>query len=340
MSTFNFGGLYETLYATNPFERFRNERVDLDPEQSKQAVASRDFLISQIQGQAASNKNFPVITGGFLPFGSFSRKNKIRPLDDVDLLVALNGAGTMAQQSPNDANTWWLRISNPSASLAVFPDGYGFVNSTKVLNAIRDGLMKVKSYRRADLKKDMEAVVLNLTSYPWNFDVVPAVPIGNTPGKVDYYLIPDGTGNWKRTDPRVDAQLVNNAQQHNQLFQPLCRLLKYWNKRTHKPVLPSYYFEILVIWVFQNRTITSLKLGLLDFFTHAPSVLYQTCPDPKRLGSNLDADIDVQTKKKVATAMDDARKAVTGAQGFGMFQGMGTQELEYWRRVFGQEYGV
>lgn len=337
----SFGSFYEALHAGGAFERFRSQVVDLDSEESKRAVASRGFLIDQIKAQAAANKEFPSLSGEFIPFGSFSRKTKIRPLDDIDLLVPLNGSGTTAQPSQSTPHKWWLKISNPAAPLAAFPDGYGFVNSTKILNALKAGLIKVKSYKRAELKKSMEAVVLNLQSYSWNFDVVPAVPIGNTPGQIAYYLIPDGTGDWKRTDPRIDSQLVNKAQSdHNQQFRPLCRLLKYWNKRPHKPVLPSYYFEVLVLWVFQNRAVNSLKQGLVDFFTHAPEVLFQACPDPKRMGANLDADVDLETKKKIAAAMADGRAAATSAIGLGMWQGMERNELEYWKKVFGQEYGT
>jgi len=331
--------LLEAMIRANAFTRFQAKYVDLLPEESKRAVASRDFLIEQIKNQASENWHFPTVTGEFLPYGSFARKTKIRPLNDIDILVVLAGNGTMAQPSSNDPNTWWLKITNPAAPLAAFPDAYGFVNSTKVLNAIKDGLLKVKSYRKADLKKNMQAVVVDLSSYAWNFDVVPAVPIGRSLSEISYYLIPDGTGDWQRTDPRIDSQLI--ARRHaetNQLFRPLCRLLKYWNNRTSKPVLPSYYFEILVLRVFQNRSITSLKQGILDFFTHAPASLYQACPDPKGLGKNLDVGVDLLTKFKVGSAMQAAQKAVTSAIVLGPVRGMERYELDGWQKVFGPEY--
>jgi hypothetical protein len=186
MNGTSLGSLFEAMLVANAFTRFRTNYVDLDPEESKRAVGSRDFLIEQIKSQASANQYFPTVTGEFLPYGSFSRKTKIRPLDDIDLLVVLAGNGTIAQPSPNDPYKWWLNIANSAAPLARFPDDYGFVNSTKVLNAMRDGLMKVKSYRKADLKKNMQAVVLDLSSYAWNFDIVPAVAVGNThtPGKL------------------------------------------------------------------------------------------------------------------------------------------------------------
>jgi hypothetical protein len=154
-------------------------------------------------------------------------------------------------------------------------------------------------------------------------------------------LIPDGTGEWQRTDPRIDSQLViRQHAQSNQLFRPLCRLLKYWNKRTSKPVLSSYYIEILVLRVFQNRIITSLKQGVLDFFTYAPALLYQGCLDPKGLGRHLDAEVDLQTKLKVGGAMQGAQKAVRAAMVLGSVRGMERYELENWRKVFGPEYGT
>src|SRR5262249_5581768 len=340
MNGTSLASIFEAMLVANAFTRFRTNYVDLDPEESKRAVGSRDFLVEQIRSQASANQYFPTITGEFLPYGSFARKTKIRPLDDIDLLMVLAGQGTMAQPSPNDPYNWWLKIANAAAPLARYPDDYGFVNSTKVLNAIRDGLMKVKSYRKAELKKNMQAVVVDLTSYAWDFDVVPAVPIASTPHKIDYYLIPDGTGDWQRTDPRIDSLLVARRHaQTNHLFRPLCRLLKYWNRRISKPVLSSYYFEILVLRVFENRSITSLKQGVLDFFTHAPALLYQACSDPKGLGHNLDAEVNLATRLKIGGAMGEVQKAATLAIGYGLVPGMERYELLAWRKVFGPEYG-
>ena len=50
------------------------------------------------------------------------------------------------------------------------------------------------------------------------------------------YLIPDGNGNWKKTDPRIDAANVTNLnQQHNGNILKVIRLAKYWQKDLRCP---------------------------------------------------------------------------------------------------------
>lgn len=171
------------VYTTqDAFNLFRSREVDLTDDVTKDARASRDFLLRQIESTAKDSKAFPKLYGGAISFGSFARSTKTQPLDDIDLLLLLNGHGTAAQQSQVTTYTYWLEVADPTASMAAFPDDCGYVNSTKVLNAIKAGLSDVRKYKKADIKKNMEAVTLSLPSYDWVFDIVPAVPIGNWKG--------------------------------------------------------------------------------------------------------------------------------------------------------------
>jgi hypothetical protein len=243
-----------------------------------------------------------------MPYGSFARRAKIRPLDDIDVLVLLSCAETSVRQSPNDPHTWWLHLESSTSSLAAFPDGFGYVNSTKILNKISSTLDKVSHYSRADIKKNMQAVTLKLASYSWSFDLVPAVPVSDGNGGIAYYLIPNGSGNWLRTDPRIDEKNIQaRNRQHGGNLLATMRLLKYWNKRVHKPRLPSYYFETLVLQVFAYApTIVNLPDAVKYFFDHCPSYLWGQCPDPKVLGPALDEQIDSETKYRVSTALSEA----------------------------------
>src|SRR5205823_3162925 len=124
----------------------------------------------------------------------------------------------------------------------------------------------------------------NLASYPWVFDIVPAVPIEDGSGATRHYLIPNGTGDWIRTDPRIDARnltAVNTA--HAQRLLPVMRFLKYWNRRIHdKPRLQPYYFETLVLNVFRPaRTINTYREAIKYFFEMCKTSIWMACPDPK-----------------------------------------------------------
>lgn len=322
-----------TVWGT--FDVFRQNTVDLDSEETKKARASRDYLFGQLKNLARDDSEFPMTTSYYHSFGSFARRTKIRPLNDVDVMIMFNGRDTIAAQSSGDPYTYYLKIGNPSSPLALFPDDYGYVNSTKILYKIKRSLTSVSNYKKADLKKNMQAVILNLVSYPWSFDIVPAVPIGAS-STVEYYLIPNGNGDWIRTDPRTDADNITRLnKQHGGEFLPTVRLLKYWNRRTHKPRLGSYYFETLTLKVFDYAPrITDFPTAMKYFFDHCPTHLWSSCPDPKGLGDNLDSGVSRDTKEKVSQAM-------TKAADYGGYalkyekQSNDEEAIYWWRQVFG-----
>ena len=325
--------------VANAFNIFRSTEVDLPADVTKTARISRDFLIQQINGTAADDKTFPRLSGGYISFGSFARSTKTRPLDDVDMLLLLNGRGTESRPSQSNNYTYWLKIMDSSVPLASFPDDYGYVNSTKVLNKIKSGLSDIRKYKNADIKKNMEAVTLSLPSYDWVFDIVPAVPIADNNGGIAYYLIPNGKGDWKRTDPRIDEANCNRVDlRHNKLFRPTVRLLKYWNTRPIAPALPSYYLEILAWKVFSTLPlIPTLQVGIERFFQTVRPHILMSCPDPKGLGPPLDADITSEAKQKVVEAMAGAGKSADYAL---MYERQGNHEkaIYWWQRVFGEGF--
>lgn len=272
-------------------------------------------------------------------YGSFARSTKIRPLDDIDLLLLLNGSGTQAKQSPNDSSAYWLWINDNTAPLSRFPDSHGFVDSIKVLNRIRDSLSELSNYRKAEVRRNQQAVVLNLVSYDWSFDIVPAVPVPDGIGGTAHYLIPNGNGDWMRTDPRKDTSNVTRVNQAlRSLFLPTLRLLKYWNYRTHKPRLGSYYFETLTLRVFETApAIYDIPTAIAYFFDHCLAPLALPCPDPKGLGENLDRGVDAATKQRVRAAVDaaatSARTALREASQYNH-----AAAIAAWREVFGPEF--
>ena len=324
------------------FDKFRTDTVDLDPEVTRTGRSSRDYLVDQIKIVAKNNAAFPRLGGEYRPYGSFARRTKIQPLDDIDLLLVLSGRGTM-ENPTTELNTYRLKITDSTSPLALFSEASNcffdtakYVHSTKVLNAIKTGIAAVPNYSRADIKRTGVAVTLNLTSRPWVFDIVPAIEVGDP---VKYYLIPNGKGQWMRTDPRIDSTNVTTATaKHSGKLLPTLRLLKYWNRRTTKPRLESYYFETLVLKTFApGSAITSYPAAVKHFFDNGSTYLWQSCPDPKGLGVALDASVDYTTKTKVAKAM---KEAATWAGYALLYDGQSDTKnaIYWWGRVFGSAF--
>jgi predicted nucleotidyltransferase len=288
-------------YTVNTsFSQYRESTVDLDREEMRKARNSRDFLKERISRLADIRSDFPKITKDYLAFGSFARNTKVRPLDDIDIMVILNGSNTTEVSSYSSIYSYRLQANNTSY-LWQFTDEYGYVNSTRILNRFRDGLSSISNYRNATINRRMQAVVLNLVSYAWSFDIVPAVPIGRN-GTREYFLIPDGRGNWIRTDPRRDQTFITDAnKRHNSNLIPLIRLLKYWNmNRYSPPKIGSYYLETMIINGFKWASpISNIKNALPDVFRNLGNAVTLTCADPKGLGPNLDESSSWDTRKKV-----------------------------------------
>jgi hypothetical protein len=326
--------------VSGAFNTFRQNNVDLDPEQTRKARASRDYLFNQLTSLKRTDPGFPQILSTYRPYGSFARNSKVRPLDDIDFLMLLNSDGTSPMSSISERYTYRLQIRNRNSPLARFADESGYVNSIKVINKVKNSLALVPNYKQAELKRNNQAVTLSLQSYPWVFDIVAAALVDTGRGRTDHYLIPDGAGNWIATDPRIDAENITQTNNwHKGLFLPTLRLLKYWNRRTHKPRLSSYYFESLAIKVFSYSLprISEFPSAISYFFSNCPNLLFSTFPDPKKLGSPLDSGLDWATKQKVSEAMKEAETHAGSALSYEsrlQFR----EAIGYWKRVFDQEF--
>ena len=331
--------------ATNvngAFTSFRRTCVDLDAAEVKKARASRDYLQQQIAALAGRNSGFPQLdttTPTFVSSGSFARSTKVQPLNDIDFFVVMSSGDLRCDQGFWDSHRYYLKPQRSTSALAQLTNEDGNISSTRVLNKFKTALATVPNYASAGIHRNGEAVSLKLTSYPWVFDIVPAVTMINRRGEVGAYLMPNGRGDWMRSDPRKDSASTTAAnQRHNGLLLPVIRLVKYWSAKRLRQGLSSYYMETLCMKVFESQSpITSLQVGLEIFFRNAPSWVRATCPDPKGFGPNLDRDINRQTKDRVKRAMRAAAKSARDARSHEQ-AGRVSDALVAWASVFGPDF--
>ena len=327
-----------SVTTAQAFDRFRQNLVDLNRNKVKKARQSRVYLQDQLVTISKNHSDFPRITGDFMPFGSFARKTKVRPLDDIDMLVMLDGQDGHVRQSSWDAYTFLVNVTTDSSPLRPYFDEYGWVNSTKILNHFKSGLKGVSNYQESEIKRTGVAVVLNLKSYEWAFDVVPALPVGDGYGSIFYYLIPNGTGNWMRTDPRIDQEHITEANKNqNGYLLPLMRLIKFWNVKSRAaPKLMSYHLETLLINAFRYGSPaipSSVRWSVPEAFQMLASGIMYACPDPKGLGPNLDSDIAWHTREKIRDAANMRAQYATYALQYEQ-QADHQEAIKWWNYVF------
>lgn len=235
------------------FDEFQKNIVNLDTAVTDIARASRDWLLDKIAGFEALDDTFPHLYHDVnIGFGSFARHTKIRALDDIDLMVGL-GADECFYFEHTDKVT--ISITTETARLTSYVhDDSDYINSRKVINAFVSALKNVGQYDKADISRNREAATLKLKSYDWNFDIVPCFQTKEDIYGKSYYLIPNGNGHWKKTDPRIDRSKI---QELNQRFGGnllnVIRIVKYWQRRQTMPTMNSYLLETMLLSYYSNR---------------------------------------------------------------------------------------
>lgn len=139
------------------FKKFQSYIVDLEQTTTEIGRASQEYLFEQVKKLSKNHSNFPRLKGNYIPFGSFARKTKIHPLDDIDLLLLLNGRGISVELSYRQKASGYgvnmtavcrVKITDIRSPLLSFADNKGYVNSIKILNRIKYHLASVPNYQK------------------------------------------------------------------------------------------------------------------------------------------------------------------------------------------------
>jgi hypothetical protein len=283
------------------FDRFMIDTVNLDTDQTKKARSSREWLVGQIETFSTYDAKFPIIyTEKNIFYGSFSRSTKKRPLDDIDIMICLKADGcTYSELSdkieiivPDTANRFKDYVN----------EGTSILNSRKLINAFVTKLAGIPQYKKAEIKRNLEAATLNLQTYDWVFDIVPCLFTMEDIYNKTYYIIPDGIGNWKKTDPRLDSERLSKLNKvHEGNLLNVIRAVKYWNTRPTMPTMSSYLLENIILDYYSEKKIVASKfvdIELVDVFLEIHRRINNPVNDPKNIQGNLN-NLSVDEKKKI-----------------------------------------
>lgn len=127
--------------VNNAFAEFMKEKVNLDQEKTKIARSSRDNLIDNIKGFSGDSDFFVVYTDKILRFGSFERGTKIRPIDDIDLMLCLSGEGTRTYIQSGEV--FYINGSDADSKNGLMTDNTNYLNSTSQTNRFKTYMMNL-----------------------------------------------------------------------------------------------------------------------------------------------------------------------------------------------------
>jgi len=309
--------------------------VNLGPERTKVAKASRDWLLKQLVGLQDKFTDFPKLYEGMhLNFGSFARHTKIRELDDIDLLLVFAAEGT-TYSTILFGKEYTLRPPEQAQKLKSRCNDDGTLNSIKMVNMLVSALSEVEQYQASDIGRVQEAATLQLSSYEWCYDIVPAFYTDT-----GYYQIPDGAGGWKATDPRIDEERILriNVRHDGRLLQ-LIRTLKFWNRRAKMTEIPSYLFENMILNYYENADPISeyVDLNLKGFWDYLRTGIHYQVPDPKKFQGELNT-LSADERSKISAKAADAYSRAAEAIRLETAEMNHDAAIRKWAEIFGSDF--
>ena len=322
-----------TSTVNNAFAEFMKNIVNLDPDITSKARKSRDNLIDNINSFSDNDDFFSIYQDKNLKFGSFARRTKIRELDDIDLMICLSAEGTRTYTEALDCI--YINGNDSDKNNELLSYGTKYVNSTKVINRFISKLADLNDYSKAEMHKNQEAATLKMKSYTWNFDIVPCFY-----AKDDFYLIPDGSGNWKKTDPRIDNERTTELnQKHNGNLLNLIRLVKYWNKRKVTISINSYLLECMILNIYDSIDTSDnwwIDIEFKNTLYKLSESIKKDVEDPKGIQRNINQ-FDWADRKKISDALYKAYKKAVEARSYEDDKKQ-KEAINKWREVFGSNF--
>ena len=326
--------------VNNAFNWFLTEKVNMAKTRTEKARNSRDAIIEKINGLTSF---LPLDKSKHLHFGSFARRTKIRPIDDIDIMICLNITGNIQyvgnsiRVKVTDTSNCYVKDCCDSYSYGWYSTEY-YLNSTKVKNRFKSSLSNLHDCRKAELHSNQEAVTLQFSSYEWIFDIVPCLYVNDS--GCTYYLIPDGKGAWKKTDPRKDRDKVSyeNTRLSGKVLE-LVRMAKYWAKINLGTYIPSYLVETMTIdYCSQQSALSDCAdwrfESLLKYFQTSANYMVN---DMKGIQGNINSLTDQQKQKFSRVARIDYQNALN-AHNAEMIDKSQVRAINYWREVFGESF--
>ena len=325
--------------VNNAFDEFMKDIVNLDPDVVSKARESRDNLLENIAEFDDEDGFFDLYEGYNVHFGSFARKTKCRELDDIDLMIgiAANGA-TYNSSDPWDDVHITASTTNQAQKDCTREDGT--LNSTQVINKFKNKLKHVREYSRSDIHKSGEAVVLNLTSKDWSFDIVPCFHTVTESNGRSYYLIPNGKGNWKKTDPLKDKEHVTNTNKDKEgRVLELIRLCKKWNNVKKATTIPSYLLETMIINYCDSKTTLSqfIDYRFRDALKYIADNIKNSVNDMKEIQGDINTLSDSDKSKLKEKANNDYQKACDASNAETKDQ---EKAIKLWGEILGGDFPI
>lgn len=246
------------------FEQLLTSQINIPPGIRQKASTSQQHLREFLSSECGRDSTFPrilsTVDDDFIG-GSFARHVKNWPLDDIDIFFPLDGHNLVYHSSgarlPHSVLSDGVLRANPLLTPR-WMDGEN-ISSIKLINEFA-GVLR-RHYSEQEVMPDGQAVTVRMkqgeseTGDGLGFDIVPCFSLQpDSSQEQPFYLIPNGSGGWIRTNPRLDQEVSDRLHENNEkTFRKAVKLLKFWNTEQFGGLLSSYYIELAVARTFSTR---------------------------------------------------------------------------------------
>jgi hypothetical protein len=316
-------------------DKFLREKVNPDPDVIKQASESQQRLREILANKLSEDPNLPsVLDGQDFLFGSAIRGTQIKPFDDIDLMLVLDGStlvATEAGQNMGPAHGTG-KMSNPLL-LPQYLDEKGQVSSQKVLARIREVL--AETYSRSDIRKDGQAINVWMDTYGFGIDVVPAFKIDHIRHGT-HYFIPLGTGSamWQSTNPLSDLNAFKSEDTRlNGLLGLTARIMRKWNELSNGGRLSGFHVDALVYRSLQDKNIQTLKDAVRACFESFSTLLANASPQFSGFTPHIDHKLSEEHRTQSKEALQTAHGELLGTGLAGLLVPK-DRDSNIWNKIF------
>ena len=252
--------------------------------------------------------------------------------------------GLSAEGNTYSAYSWDNILINPSAESPAqqeCKDKCGKLDSNMVLGKVKKKLKEICDLRVNDVIKNGEAITVNYKSKDWSFDIVPCFFTKPESDERTYYLIPNGAGAWKKTDPRIDNKRVKALVEKNgTIILDAIRLFKYWNKNAKVVTLDGYVAESLLLDYYESSNEKCTKFVDVEFIrllAYVRDNIVKDIYDPKKIQGNIN-NLDYWQRQSVKQKVETIYGKAIDAFNAETKEKNGRKSINIWRDIFGGEF--
>lgn len=298
-------------------QKLLDSEINLSQSQVSQGSTSHNFIRGLLANRSQKDSKFPWLLDGDFLSGSYARGTKLYPLDDIDIMIVMDGQGLFPTDKGVQLTTHFVlgNAENKHSPIHQHIVGGGHLDSRVILELFRSALLE--TYPDSKVSRNGQAINVHLSSYGLGLDVVPCFHIKSNNEAVarDMYYIPRGSNDpaWLKTNPKIDEEISTFLhEKHNKKLKSVIKLLKYWNREKNADRIRSYHLESIAWWTFHHHTsaITNLTDGVRYFFANARPFLEAVCKDTTGLGDPVDTYMSVVDRNLSLAAFDRAQEAI------------------------------